>query len=261
MLHGLGRLTEASTAFAKAEALQAENDPESPRLYKMRGFGYAQLLLERACRPDQWRELLVRGRYALKIGESYRYLFALALDNCTIGLSLSALGESAEAAAALDLAVSNMQGAGTVNFQPIPNLARAHHRRTVGDHVGAWADHNVAHRIAENCGMRTYLADAALLAGQLCLDQGNAPDAAAHHALAAEIIHADGYGRRLAELHLLDARLHHRQHDPAAACAALHDAETRIRAIGQWGIWRDLVKTATEIGLLVSETCPAESEP
>jgi hypothetical protein len=123
------------------------------------------------------------------------------------------------------------------------------------DLPGARADHAAAHRVAQFGNMRTYLADAALLAGHLDLDEGDTPNAAARHAEAAAIIHADGYGRRLAELRLLDARLRHHQRDPAAARAALA-AEARLREIKQWGFWRDLRHTAAELGADDPGECP-----
>jgi hypothetical protein len=123
------------------------------------------------------------------------------------------------------------------------------------DLPGARADHAAAHRVAQFGNMRTYLADAALLAGHLDLDEGDTPNAAARHAEAAAIIHADGYGRRLAELRLLDARLRHHQRDPAAARTALA-AEARLREIKQWGFWRDLRHTAAELGADDPGECP-----
>ena len=260
VLHGQGRLADAVAAFTKAEALQAVSGSQEPHLFSVRGFDYAQLLLERACRPEQWQKILKRGRSSLAIMARLEHLLSQSLDYCTIGLALSELDESTEASAALDRAVATMQRAGNINNLPIMHLARARHRRRLGDLAGAWADHDAALRIAEAGAMRTYLADAALLAGQLHLDASirqktgsvfQTESVSAQYARAAEIIHADGYGRRLAELHLLDARLRHYQHDPKAARAALQAAEARIRAIGQWGLWRELRQTAAELGLPV----------
>jgi len=75
-----------------------------------------------------------------------------------------------------------------------------------------------------------YLAEAALLAGHLALDQ------------------ATVRGRREAELHLLEARLKHRQVRPDEAREALVLAEARIRALGQWGLWPQLTQVAEELG-------------
>ena len=290
LLHGQGRLTDANVEFVQAECLWAQALPEMPLLSGLSGFDCSEFLLDIARQPEDWREVLERGRYGLKIDSRDNHLPSVALHHCTIGLALSALGEAAEASAALDLAVATMQRASANALLPIMHLARARHRRRLGDLAGVWADHDAALRIAAAGAMRTYLADAALLVGQLHLDSigrpgvatcrsgfatptetfafatdaknvsgGLAspaplefvPKAAAQHARAAAIIHADGYGRRLAELHLLDARLRHYQHDPKAARAALQAAEARLRAIGQWGLWRALQETAAELGLPV----------
>lgn len=130
--------------------------------------------------------------------------------------------------------------------------------------------------LAAQFGMRTYLAECALLGGYLALDwaamadrpagirltpdQAPAgigagptaasgamdaiPQAAADWTQADRLIRETGYGRREAELHLLEARLKHRQ-----ARAALARAESRLRAIGQWGLWPELVRVAAELGL------------
>jgi chemotaxis protein histidine kinase CheA len=63
------------------------------------------------------------------------------------------------------------------------------------------------------------------------------------------LIRETGYGRREAELHLLEARLKHRQDRPEEARAALARAESRLRAIGQWGLWPELLRVAAELGL------------
>ncbi len=108
--------------------------------------------------------------------------------------------------------------------------------------------------------MRSYLAECALLAGHLHLDAGKVPQAATQHSEAARLIREDGYGRREAELHLLHARLLHHESDPAAARAALQAAETRIRGIGQWGLWRELHEVGKEIGVAVTEECLPEAD-
>jgi len=109
--------------------------------------------------------------------------------------------------------------------------------------------------------MRTYLAECALLAGHLHLDEGQVKEAAAAHAEAARLIHEDGYARRETELRLLHTRLLHHEHDPEGARVALARAEARIRKIGQWGFWRVLRGTGQEIGIAISGDCPAESQP
>lgn len=255
-LHGQGRLEEAAAAYAQGEEVQREAHPQQPRLYSLPGYDYCQLLLELAGQASGWREVLERGRYALPIAEELKHLLSQALDHCTIGLALAALDEPG-AGAALDLAVVTMKRAGKVEFQPPMYLARATHLRAQQQLEPAWANYAAALAIARRGNMRTYLADCALLAGNLHLDAGDAlPQAAAEYATAAQLLHEDGYGRRLTELHLLHARLLHAQRDPAAR-DAWAQAEARIRAIGQWGYWRALHQVAHELGTADPGPCPA----
>lgn len=254
-LHGQGRLEEAAAAYGQGEVVQREARPQEARLYSLPGYGYCQLLLERAGQASGWREALERGRYALEIVERNKHLLSQALDHCTIGLALAALHDPG-AGAALDLAVVTMQRAGSLLNQPAMHLARATHLRAQQQLEPAWADHAAALAIARRGNMRTYLAECALLAGNLYLDEKKSPQAAAEYTTAAQLIHEDGYGRRLTELHLLHARLLHAQHDPAAT-KALAQAEARIREIGQWGYWRALREAAHELGAADPGPCPA----
>jgi hypothetical protein len=256
-LHGQGRLVEAGVNYYRAEAVQAENDPETPKLYSRPGYTYAQLLLEQAGQTARLREVLERGRAALAIVEQGRHLLSQALDHCTIGLALAALSE-AEAGPVLDQAVATMQRAGKIERQPPMHLARANYLRSSGQRPAAWTDHAAALSIARRGNMRTYLAECALLAGNLQLDENHIPQAAAEYAAAAQLIHEDGYGRRLTELHLLHARLLHAQHDAEAPARA----EARIREIGQWGFWRALRQVAQEIAAPDPGACPpADAHP
>ena len=55
-LHQAGRRAEAEALFAEAEAMQAEWQPQYPRLYSLRGFRYCDLRLGEAERAA-WRRL------------------------------------------------------------------------------------------------------------------------------------------------------------------------------------------------------------
>lgn len=250
-LHGQGQLTKALVAYRQAEAMQAQYDSKCPRLYSLNGYRYTQLLMEQAGKSAAWHAVWERGLGSLGI---VKRPLSQALDYCTIGLACAALGEPA-AGEALNSAVATMQRAGKIELQPAMYRARASYQRSRGNLPAAWADHDAAHAIAERGNMRTYLAECALLAGNLCLDEGRVGEAAAQHAEAARLIREDGYGRRLTELHLLHARLLHAQHAPAAA-QALADAEARIRAVGQWYFWRELRAVAKEIGAADPGECP-----
>ncbi|WP_295392601.1 toll/interleukin-1 receptor domain-containing protein [uncultured Thiodictyon sp.] len=267
-LQGQGRPLKAAQAFAKAEAVQTERTPHLPTLVGLDGFDYAQLLLEQARTPAELRAVLERARASLAIVEPAGHLVSVALDHCTIGQALarpngSAGGSDSEAreAGALDLAIETMRRASKTQYLPLLYLTRAHHRRTQADPSGARADLESALAIATPPGMRTYIAEAALLAGQLALDRAQAgtapnpaapdpvPEAARHWTQADLLIRETGYARREAELHLLEARLKHHQSRPDEAHAALARAESRLRTLGQWGLWPQLVRVATELGL------------
>jgi hypothetical protein len=112
--------------------------------------------------------------------------------------------------------------------------------------------------------MLTYLAECALLEGHLHLDRlaqptpapataEPIPEAARAWAQADNIVRHTGYGRRETELHLLEARLRHHQCRPDQAREALARAQSRIRAIGQCGLWPRLTLVAAELGIQVPD--------
>ncbi|AUB81989.1 hypothetical protein THSYN_14270 [Candidatus Thiodictyon syntrophicum] len=224
--------------------------------------------------------MLERARASLAVVEPAGHLLSIALDHCTIGQALAEPdgaaagpdGEAREAGAALDLAIETMHRANGMDDLPKLYLARARHRRTRGDPSGARADLESAECLATPSGMRTYLAECALLAGQLDLDGAPAgtgagpaaapgtldaiPRAAAHWTQADGLIRETGYQRREAELHLLEARLQHHQARPAQARAARARAESALRARGQWGLWPTLRQVAAELGLPAPDLDP-----
>ena len=255
-LHGRGYLKQASTAYKLAEVVQAE-EHHHPKLYSIYGYHYAQLLLEQSCQETGWREVLARRHTSLDIAVKLNHALSQALDHGTIGLARAALGEpEPDTVLALDLAVTTMQRAGTIVHLPAMHLARAHYQRSVHNIPAAWVDLETAQTIARQGNMRTYLAECALLGGNLLLDEARVPEAVTHHASAAQLIREDGYGRRLAELHLLHARLLHAQRDPAVL-QALADAQARIRETGQWYFWRELRTVANKITAPDPGECPA----
>lgn len=253
-LHGRGYLKQASTAYTLAEIVQKEAHYH-PKLYSIYGYNYAQLLLEQACQESDWREVLERRHASLDIAVKLNHFLSQALDYGIIGLARAALGEP-DTLQAFNLAVTTMQCADTIIHLPAMHIARAHYLRNLHNLPAAWIDVEVAQTIAKRGNMRTYLAECALLAGNLFLDEANIPEAIAHHTSAAQLIREDGYGRRLTELHLLHARLLHGQHDPAAL-QALGDAQARINETGQWYFWRELRAVASEITAPDPGECPA----
>lgn len=255
-LHGRGHLSQAATAYSLAEMVQRDAH-HHPKLYSVYGYNYAQLLLEQASQEADWREVLTRKHTSLDIVEKLDHPLSQALDHSAIGVARAALGEP-DTVRAMDLAVTTMQRAGTVILLPAMHLARAHYLRSLHDLPAAWIDFEHAHTIARRSNMRTYLAECALLGGNLFLDEGRVSDAAAHYATALQLILEDGYGRRITEIHLLHARLLYAQQDPAAL-NALNDAKNRISEVGQWYFWRDLRNVAGEIDAPDPGACPTTS--
>ena len=60
-LHQAGRWEESAAAFREAEAMQAEREPEDPRLYSVQGYQYCDLLLSQA-EPENGAGLRRRRR-------------------------------------------------------------------------------------------------------------------------------------------------------------------------------------------------------
>jgi hypothetical protein len=258
ILHGQGRLDCALTVYALAEKIQA-GAWRDPKLFGIYGYFFNQLLMERESSQILLFDILSRAKASQVILKKQKRAHTQALDHCAIGSVLAALGDPA-AGDEFDLAVTTMQRSSLILDLPPMHLARANFLRHLPNLPAAWADHDAAHAIAQRGNMRTNLAECALLAGNLCLDDARVPEAAAQYATAAQLIRKDGYGRRLAELHLLHARLLHAQHDPAATLA-LAEAETRIRETGQWFFWRELHAVAQEIGAADPGECPASDTP
>jgi tetratricopeptide (TPR) repeat protein len=80
-LHQAGHLDEAGQAFRKAEEMQAQQQPEYPLLYSLRGFQYCDLLLGQG----RYREVLDRVELTLKWVETHGSLLDVALDHLSLG--------------------------------------------------------------------------------------------------------------------------------------------------------------------------------
>ena len=238
-LHQAGRWEESAAAFREAEAMQAEWQPEYPRLYSLRGFRYCDLLLGRAepeagsgldglaglgSRPEEaerfrqaCREVLERAKAALRVAEE-PWLLDIALDHLTLGrahlgLALTApqrrpwedrTAGLAQAAEQLDRAVDGLRRAGQEDHLPRGLLARAALRRFRSDFAGAAADLTEALEIAERGPMRLHECDAHLEWARLCRDQGDLAAARRHVARARELVKETGYGRREREVRWLE---------------------------------------------------------
>ena len=217
--HQAGDQQAARELFREAEQRQAENQPENPLLYSLRGFQYCDLLLapaERAAqsgsvdpaRAAECVEVEKRATRTLAIAEHHQWLLDRALDHLSRGRSrlYRALlaGEGADqlapAAGDIEKAVAGLRAAGTQHNLPWALLTRAWLRFAQNDQAGARADLDEAAELAERGSMRLHLADIALNRARFFSDR-------AALAEARQLIEECGYGRRQAELEELEAKL------------------------------------------------------
>jgi tetratricopeptide (TPR) repeat protein len=232
-LHQASRWEESAAAFREAEAMQAERQPEYPRLYSVPGFRYCDLLLGRAepeagagleglagpgsC-PEEaerfrqaCREVLERARQTLEWVTPQNWLLDIALDHLTLGRAHLGLALTedrtagfAQAAEPLDRAVDGLRRAGREDDLPYGLLARAALRRFRSDFSGAAADLTEAVEIAERGQMRLFECDAHLEWARLCRDQGDLATARIHVARARVLVEETGYRRRDREVAWLE---------------------------------------------------------
>jgi tetratricopeptide (TPR) repeat protein len=183
-LHQSGRWEESAEAFREAEALQAEKEPEYPRLYSLSGYQYCDLLLSRgepgsgcvldglATDPEAalrlreaCREVRERAEQTLEWLELRYPLLSIALDHLSLGrahlgLALTSSAEESEAdftkaAEHLDYAVEGLRRSGNEDDLPRGLLAQSALRRLRGELLGAEAD------LSEGAGDRRARLDAA----------------------------------------------------------------------------------------------------
>ena len=241
-LHQAGHREESAEVFREAEALQAEDRPEYPRLYSLRGYFYCDLLLscgepedgsvvdglaadsEAAWRfREACREVRERAEQTLEYKEEGWYsLLAIALDYLSLGrahlgLALTAprpaaTGEVAEADFSkardhLEDALEGLRLASQEFYIPPGLLARAALRRHRGDLSAAESDLSDALEIAERGSMRLHECDAHLECARLCRQRGDREGLQQHVARARKLVEETGYGRRRREVEWLERQL------------------------------------------------------
>jgi hypothetical protein len=104
----------------------------------------------------------------------------------------------------LDLAVQGLRESGRSDYLPLGLLARAKLHQVTRDRESAQRDLDEAREIAERGEMTLVLADCHLEATRLCLVEGKPDDARGHLDKAAQIVNETGYGRRRAEIAVLE---------------------------------------------------------
>jgi len=226
-LHQQGATREAQAAFAEAEAMQAEREPQYRLLYSLAGFRYCDLLLAAAERAAWWggsgpgagagaggdadlvgtcAEVARRAVQTLEWVTPQNWLLDIALDHLTLARAalyqdrLQGRPPGPEAQDQSARALDRLRAAGEQLFIPRGLLTRAQVRQALGDPAAAHADLDEAQRIAARGGMALFLADIALTRARLFHDR-------AALAEARRLITTTGYGRRLPELEDAEAWL------------------------------------------------------
>ena len=229
-LHAAGGRDDAASAFRQAEVLQAEDQPQTPKLYSLQGYQYGDLLLSRAAPLDgsalgwdvpvagdedarrRCEEVRERSEYALAIARAHGWLLDTALDHLSLGrghLGLApASGNDLDAAREpLETAVQGLRAAGHEDDLPRGLLARATLHRFRHDVPAAERDLAEALEIAERGAMKLHACDAHLEWTRLCHAMGDHDDARAHLDAARALVEETGYHRRDDELAALTAAL------------------------------------------------------
>jgi len=241
-LHQVGHWEESAEALREAEALQAEDQPQYPRLYSLAGYRYSDLLLSRGEPEDgsvldglvadpeaarRFREACqeVRERAAVLLEEGTRAgdsllelgLYHLSLGRAHLGLALTAPrsaapGKEAEtdfakATEHLDHAVEGLRRSGNEDDLPRGLLARAALRRLRGDLPAAEADLTEALEIAERGSMRLHECDEHLEWARLCRQRGDRDGLERHVTQARRLVEETGYGRRRREVEWLERQV------------------------------------------------------
>lgn len=237
-LHQAGRRAEAEARFREAEQMQADNEPDYPQLYSVRGFKYCDLLLAEAERAAWQVENTERGIRNAELIEachavSQRATQTLkwvtgklglhdeALDYLTLGraalyeaiLSSASLSSFLLPSSSLSQAVSSLRRANSQDYIPRGLLTRAWLRSLTGARTGpdsAQTDLDEAWEIAVRGPMRLFMADIHLYRARLfggMRDEGGGMkepypwESVAHDLAEAErLIKECGYHRRDEEL-------------------------------------------------------------
>ncbi len=221
-LHQSGLWEESAESFREAEVLQAERQPEYPRLYSLPGYQYCDLLLSlggpepgavlvgSGADPEaerRWREACQQVRQRAEQFFQWRVpgdpLLDIALDHLSLGRAHLGLADFAEAAEHLNHAVEGLRRSGQEDDLPRGLLARAALHRQRGDLTGAEADLFEALEIAERGRMRLFECDAHLEWARLCRQRGDQAGQQEHVARARRLVEETGYERRRREVEAL----------------------------------------------------------
>ncbi len=233
VLHRQGHMTQARTAFERAEVLCAEAYPQYPRLFSLPGAWYCAFLLDALSCPQGLcgdadgnedsvpvsssdhdghaalcpsydkasgntlvREVLERGEYGLKI-KTTALLLDAAVNTLTLARAQALLPEASpsDTRTAFDRAVNAIEAAKSIDDAPPFYLARAAFLLAHDSHA-AKRDIDYARSLIERCDMALYAVDANLLEAQYWRLQADAEQAAQCQERAEMGIAQTGYGLR-----------------------------------------------------------------
>ncbi|MGH8588107.1 MAG: hypothetical protein ACREXX_01860 [Gammaproteobacteria bacterium] len=203
-LHQAGRRVEAEAHFRKAEAMQAERQPDYPLLYSLLGFQYCDLLLREAERAA-WRVICSGGPRPPEDGDAHgarlqavseraaqtlKWAEAARKDILSIALDHLTLGRAALYAAILDAspldpchasvrhAVDGLRRAGDQDMLVLGLLTGAWLRFLTGLRTGpesAHSDLDEVWEIAERGPMKLFMADVHLHRARLFFREATYP--------------------------------------------------------------------------------------
>jgi len=197
-LQQAGEPERAEALFVETEALQAQQQPQYPRLYSLQGFRYCDLLLSVA-EVGAWRwmgladapstetsalqqtcaQAIERATKTLEWAERNNIdLLSAALDHLTLAratLYQAVLSQQPghpptppdTVTTHLSAAVDGLRQAGSMDHLPSGLLTRAWQRQLSGDRAGAIADLDEATELAESGPMPLYQVDILLTRARL----------------------------------------------------------------------------------------------
>jgi tetratricopeptide (TPR) repeat protein len=140
-------------------------------------------------------------------------LLTVTLDHLSLGRAALALAEQAgtgnftQAQTELNAAVDGLRQANQQDELPRGLLARAELWRVMKEYPKAHTDLNEALAIAEQGGMRLFVADAHLEFTRLLIAEGDRDGARGHFETAQSMVREMRYGRRFGEVEALEAAL------------------------------------------------------
>ncbi|HTE19426.1 MAG TPA: tetratricopeptide repeat protein, partial [Armatimonadota bacterium] len=192
VLHQLGRIPEALELFAGAEAREISRGHGLHFLYSLRGFQYADCLLDHG-RADEVEE---RARTTRVWAEERKNLLDMGLGSVLLARAFLSRERAPEALDHVTQAVDLLHAADVLHHHVRARLVRAAVYRSLGRLDEADGDLDMVQRYSSHLGLRLHAVDGELERARVRLAQGDEAAARAQLATAEEAILALRYGRR-----------------------------------------------------------------